>query len=365
MGIWIFILVSVIAATGLGAVYMTTAVGRFSLIKKAAGERSWLRRLISFGVIAAVFALFCITMSLVNAIMIFLHVLIFWLIFDLLGLIVKKCAKKSFKVYWQGWCAMLASVVYLSVGYYLCNNVWVTTYKLTTDKDIDHLHVVMFADSHICATFDGEGFAGHVKDINEEHPDIVLIPGDFVDDGTDRDSMVRACEALGTIDAKYGVWFAYGNHDKGYYGSSRGFSSEDLEAELKKNGIHILEDEYELIDDKFYIVGRADKSFEDRKPMADLIKDLDSEEYILVMDHQPADYDAEAATEADLVVSGHTHGGQFFPVTHLGVLMRVNDRTYGYENRNGTDFIVTSGIADWEIKFKTGTKSEYVVIDIN
>ena len=219
----------------------------------------------------------------------------------------------------------------MSIAYYLCVNVWVTNYTLTTEKDLGgKLHVVMFADSHVGATFDGEGFAKHMERVNAEKPDIVLIAGDYVDDGTTKEEMIRSCKALGQIDAKYGVWFSYGNHDKGYYGSSRGFSAEELEAELEKNGVHILVDETELIDDRFYLVGRADK----------------------------------AKTNADLVLSGHTHGGQLFPLTHFGLFMSVNDRTYGYENRNGTNFLVTSGIADWELVFKTGTKSEYCVIDI-
>ena len=44
--------------------------------------------------------------------------------------------------------------------------------------------------------------------------------------------------------------------------------------------------------------------------------------------------------------------------------MSMNDKTYGYERRESTDFIVTSGISDWEIQFKTGTKSEYVIVNI-
>jgi predicted MPP superfamily phosphohydrolase len=40
------------------------------------------------------------------------------------------------------------------------------------------------------------------------------------------------------------------------------------------------------------------------------------------------------------------------------------DRTYGYERRERTDFIVTSGISCWEILFKTGTRSEYVLITV-
>lgn len=46
------------------------------------------------------------------------------------------------------------------------------------------------------------------------------------------------------------------------------------------------------------------------------------------------------------------------------LLMGANDRTYGTEKRESTDFIVTSGIADWAIKFKTGTKSEYCIVNI-
>ena len=82
------------------------------------------------------------------------------------------------------------------------------------------------------------------------------------------------------------------------------------------------------------------------------------------MDHQPTDYANEAAAGVDLVLSGHTHGGQLFPVNHVGDWFGINDRTYGYERRNNTDFIVTSGISCWEIKFKTGTKSEFVIIDL-
>ena len=41
-----------------------------------------------------------------------------------------------------------------------------------------------------------------------------------------------------------------------------------------------------------------------------------------------------------------------------------DDRVYGYEKRGNTNFIVTSGIADWVIKFKTGCKSEYLLISI-
>lgn len=67
---------------------------------------------------------------------------------------------------------------------------------------------------------------------------------------------------------------------------------------------------------------------------------------------------------ADLVLSGHTHGGQLFPFNQIGKWVGAVDLVYGREKRSNTDFIVTSGISDWAIKFKTGTRSEYVVINV-
>lgn len=63
-----------------------------------------------------------------------------------------------------------------------------------------------------------------------------------------------------------------------------------------------------------------------RMEIADLLSDVDTDRYIVVLDHQPNDYDNEAATSADLV---------------------------------------QSGISDWAMNFKSGTHSEYVIIDIS
>ena len=100
--------------------------------------------------------------------------------------------------------------------------------------------------------------------------------------------------------------------------------------------------------------------------METLTADLDDSHFSIVMDHQPCDYEAQAASSVDLVVSGHTHGGQLFPLMQFENLMALggDDKVYGYEKRENTNFIVTSGISDWAIKFKTGCRSEYVLIDI-
>ena len=85
--------------------------------------------------------------------------------------------------------------------------------------------------------------------------------------------------------------------------------------------------------------------------------------YVITINHQPNDYKNEM-NNTDLVLSGHTHGGQLFPLGQIGILLGSNNKIYGIERRENTTFIVNSGISDWAIKFKTGTVSEYVVIDI-
>ena len=102
----------------------------------------------------------------------------------------------------------------------------------------------------------------------------------------------------------------------------------------------------------------------DRQPIDELLKGIDAKRYMIVLDHQPNDYAAESAAGADLVLSGHTHGGQLIPINFVGEWLGANDRTYGREKRGTTEFIVTSGISDWAIGFKTGTKSEYVVLNL-
>ena len=133
---------------------------------------------------------------------------------------------------------------------------------------------------------------------------------------------------------------------------------------MKKNGIKTLKDETVLINNSLYLIGRKDKSDNNRLDMLSLTKNLDKTKYMLVADHQPNDYKAQEKSGVDLVISGHTHGGHMFPAGYIGLISGANDKIYGLEKRNNTTFIVSSGISGWAIPFKTGAISEFVVIDI-
>ncbi|MCR4940706.1 MAG: metallophosphoesterase [Treponemataceae bacterium] len=256
-------------------------------------------------------------------------------------------------------------MIVLSIGWYQAHHVWRTNYELTTTKDIPDFRILMFADSHLGSTFHADEFADHIERIQQEKPDIVVIVGDYVDDSSSREDMIRSTELLGQLQTKYGVYYVFGNHDRGYYSEGRrGFNAQDLMNELEKNNITILQDKTLLLADSLYLIGRDDFSSRDRKQMSELVSPLDKDKYMIVLDHQPADYINQEKENVDLVLSGHTHGGQLFPFNQVGKWIGVNDLVYGHEKRSLTDFIVTSGISDWAVKFKTGTKSEFLVIDI-
>lgn len=323
-----------------------------------------------FSAFAGITVILWVAWGSMNAIVCILHLIIFWLISDGIFALIKKRRKKSLKRYYAGAVALVFTIGYLGSGWYLAHHVWETDYQIQTDKEVGSLRVAVFADSHVGTTFHGEGFAEHMKTIEEQHPDVVLIVGDFVDDDTTKEDMIACCKALGELDTTYGVYYVFGNHDKGYYPPEyRGYDGNDLIVELEKNQVHVLQDEVELIADKFYIIGRQDKSeeyAEKRATMEELTANLDPDKFSIVLDHQPQDYAAQQNVNVDLVLSGHTHGGQLFPLMTIENLTKMtpDDRVYGYEQRENTNFIVTSGISDWAIKFKTGCKSEYLMIDI-
>lgn len=366
---WTFIFGSIFLAAFMGIVYLAGRFGKFSFVERLAKGKKIFRFLIGCIPVIFIFLLLWFTIGIINAMICIIHLMVFWLLCDFVNWIVRKKRNKEFTRYYAGVAAIGITVIYLACGWYLAHHVWSVDYTVETDKQVGQLRIVMFADSHVGSTFDGEGFARHMEEIQEENPDIVVVAGDYVDDDTTKEDMIASCKALGSIKTTYGVYYAFGNHDKGYYGPEyRGYSGEDLIAELEKNHVTVLQDETVLLDDRFYLIGRQDRSEEQRgdtrASMEELVSGLDDGKYSIVLDHQPHDYDAQTAANVDLVLSGHTHGGQLFPFNRMGQWTGVDDKSYGLEKREDTTFIVTSGISDWAIKFKTGCKSEYVVIDV-
>lgn len=380
---WAFIFRALFAGLGLGLLYLGSRFARFSTVRRAAGKWKALlprkkcipwkkgvpEKLLCFliGLVPALVMVLALwkALGVFNAAICVIHLTVIWILCDGVNLVVRRKRGRDFERYYAGVFALGITFCYLACGWYLAHHVWRTAYALDTEKQVGNLRIVLFADSHVGSTFDGEGFGELVERMQEEQPDIVVVVGDYVDDDTTKEDMVAACEALGTLETTYGVYYAFGNHDKGYFGPAyRGYSGADLVAELERNGVTVLQDETVLLGGQFYLIGRQDRSQPGRASMEELTAGLDRDRYSIVLDHQPYEYDAQAASGVDLVLSGHTHGGQLFPFHRFGEWLGMDAKIYGLERRENTDFIVTSGISDWTIQFKTGCRSEYVVVDV-
>lgn len=364
MSLWITLFVFVIVLTVLGIVFLISRARRFGFVKKIIEKNRALGLVVSLFPIAG-----CLVFRVINtwaAIIVLLHLMIIWALCDLTAFIIRKIRKKERpERYITGAVAIGLTVVYMSYGWFCAHHVFETDYSFKTEKPLPggSLRVVEIADLHLGITLDGDEFMEQCRRVNETKPDIVMICGDFVDDDSEKEDMLKACDALGTLETKYGVYWIYGNHDRGYY-EYRDFSSKELLEALEKNNVIVLRDESVLIDNSFYVIGREDRSAGDREEAAALTEGLDSSKFMIMLDHQPNDYAAETEAGPDLVLSGHTHGGHIFPAGPVGMLLKANDRIYGTETREDTTFIVTSGISGWAIPFKTATISEFVVIDI-
>ena len=375
---WLILAIAAMSLSAAGILYLVSRICRFPLIRSAAGGSRAKRILLSSALAAALCLALYFALGLVNFMICILHIAGIWLLTELASFIIRKIRRTKnhllssenrshLSSYPAGVFAILLSAAYLAFGWYTAHHVVKTEYLVETGKDLggESLRIIMFADSHVGATFHADGFSKITKEMEALSPDLVVIVGDFIDDETSLEDMVGCCKALGELKTRYGTFFAYGNHDRGYrWPKYRGYGDYELRQELEKNGVQILQDKALLIDERFYLIGREDAFIPGRADIAALTEGLDPEKYQIVLDHQPHDYDAEEKSRVDMVLSGHTHGGWLFPVNKLAEWNGTDDKTYGLEKRSDTTFIVTSGISEWALKFKTGTVSEYVVIDI-
>ena len=260
------------------------------------------------------------------------------------------------------------SLALLTAGYGLYNarNIKTVTYSVNTDSGLkEELNLVLLTDIHLGAVGAEDRIEETVQNINKLNPDIVCISGDIFDGDISKLSEPdKTSELFKSIRSKYGVYACLGNHDAGN-------SIDKMLNFLEKSNIKLLKETHEVIDNKFVIVGRLDRSpignsgTLKRCETTDILNTVDDYNLpVIVLDHNPANID-QYDNRADLILSGHTHKGQMFPagiVTHL-----MYDVDYGYyrKDANSPQVIVSSGLGTWGMPMKVGTNSEIVNVKIS
>jgi len=263
-------------------------------------------------------------------------------------------------------------------GFIHATNIKTTKYDIVIkNKDIKEkkLKIILIADTHFGYSVGYKMAEKMVNKINKENADLVLIAGDVFDNSYDSlDKPERILKALKSIKSKYGSYAVFGNHDV----KERlfaGFSISDgkkairdnrMSNMLKEAGIKILDDKVEKIKD-FYIIGRKDYSkagdgTNNRLSIDKLIKQVDTNKFVIVLEHEPKDLENISEKNVDLHVAGHTHAGQFFPLT-IGTSI-IWSNNYGIKKYNKMNSVVTSGIGVYGPNMRVGTDSEVVVINV-
>ncbi|MCQ6559587.1 metallophosphoesterase [Paenibacillus mendelii] len=244
-------------------------------------------------------------------------------------------------------------------------NAWrpiVRRYDITIDKQAGafrELRIAAASDLHLGTIVGKRHLRRLVHIVDELSPDLVLLPGDVLDDSIEPFVRENMAEVMQELKAPLGVYASLGNHE--YYG---GHITEYIER-MRAIGIEVLVDRTVHVDDSFYVAGRADKAAEGlepgRLPIASLLHDLDRSQPVIVLDHQPYGYRLAAEAGADLILSGHTHRGQMAP--NHWITRRLFDLDWGYLQINKLHAIVSSGFGTWGPPIRIGSRSE--VLDIH
>lgn len=255
-----------------------------------------------------------------------------------------------------------------------------TNYEITINKNggkLDELNIALVADLHLGYTVGPRMIRQMVDKINAQNPDIILIAGDIFDNDYDAignpEELIRI---LSQLRSKYGTYAVYGNHDTdekilaGFTFPSKEKKTSDprMDDFLQQAGIRLINEETLLIDDSFYLVGRADeerpgRGVDIRKNLQEIMDSIDGSKPVIVMEHEPKFLQTLADAGIDLHLCGHTHDGQTFPANFLCKLVWENPA--GYLKKDNMQSIVTSGVGLFGPNMRVSTKSEVVHIQVH
>jgi predicted MPP superfamily phosphohydrolase len=289
------------------------------------------------------------------------------LIADLVGLVVRLIGG-NIQIYtvYMGSAIIIVLILMLFIG---SRNAWSTIirkHELEINKQVFKANkkwtIAVASDIHLGNVVGRKHIRRLVARMNAMKPDLILLPGDIIDDTIEPFIRNQMSSILGELKAKHGVYAVLGNHE--YYG---GHIDQYID-EMNKIGIKVLRDETVEIAGALYVAGRKDKTAESADPsgrlkVSDLLSPLDLDKPVILMDHQPTKFQQAAEAGADILLSGHTHRGQFFP-NHL-LTKRLFELDWGYMRKGAMHVIVSSGFGTWGPPIRIGSRSEIIQLEIS
>lgn len=173
--------------------------------------------------------------------------------------------------------------------------------------------IAQISDIHVGPTIKHGYLNAIVNVVNGLEADLIAVTGDLVDGSVDR--LASHTAPLGNLSAKHGVYFVTGNHE--YYSNAHAWI-----AEVRRLGLTVLMNQHVLLSHEgvpLLVAGVTDytahlfDASHRSDPHAALAGAPDDIAVKILLAHQPRTANAAADAGFDLQLSGHTHGGQFFP----------------------------------------------------
>ncbi len=272
--------------------------------------------------------------------------------------------------------SVAATLLLVSFGLVHAQSTVVTHYDLQVDKPGEDMKIVLLGDLHLSVNSKLSTTQKMVELVNAEQPDAVVIAGDiFTSSYEGLSHPEQYAEALRGMKAKYGAYAVYGNHDveETLFGGfpispiSQAFRTSAMEHFFDDCGFITLADDVTMLGDTVQLAGRIDgekagDGTTNRMSPAELLKDVDSTLPVLVLQHEPKQFEALKAAGADVALCGHTHAGQIFPGNLI--VPFFNENAWGYKQVHGLDTFVTAGVGYYGPPLRIGTDSEITVINL-
>jgi uncharacterized protein len=251
-------------------------------------------------------------------------------------------------------------------GYVNALHLRLRTIEIDIDKPagagLRNLNIAMASDIHLGTVMGSRRLERIVGRLNALEPDIVLLPGDIVDESVSRAEEEKMISCLGSIQAPLGVFSVPGNHE--VYGGLE----KNLEY-LRRGGVRVLQDEAVLVGGAFVLAGRKDptvlQSKERRMSIREILEKTgaDPKLPIILLDHQPVRLMEAVDAGIDLQLSGHTHAGQLFPLNLINKI--IWEKHWGYLRKGKTQYYISCGVGTWGPPVRTGSIPEIVRIKVS
>ncbi|MCR5747252.1 MAG: metallophosphoesterase [Lachnospiraceae bacterium] len=260
---------------------------------------------------------------------------------------------------------------------YIRSELEISHYKIHNEKVTKKTRLAVIADLHNCMCEDGGRQLFHV--IEREEPDIVIIAGDFIDGSG---VSVNTMHFLKLLAQRFNVIYGMGNHEKKLierrkYKNNGSF--ELLRKTLNECGLKILSNGNRIIADANIKISGLDLPLSYFKryghvplgfcKMRRMLGEIDDRYYNILIAHDPLHFISYSDYGADLVLSGHLHGGvmrlPFFGGVISPELKLFPKYDAGEFERNGSKMLVTKGLGMHTIHVRINDPTELMIVDIS